>query len=97
MLATGAVPFCPGVPGSDARGIYGLHSLQSGIRVRQAIDREEPKRAVVIGGGYIGLEMAEALILRGLDVSLVEQAGQVMNTLDPDMGRSCPTPSSGSA
>ena len=86
LIATGAVPFCPGVPGADARGIYGLHSLQSGIRVRQAIDREMPKTAVVIGGGYIGLEMAEALILRGLDVSLVEQAGQVMNTLDPDMG-----------
>jgi len=86
MVATGAVPFCPGVPGSDARGIYGLHSLQSGIRVRDAIDREDPKKAVVIGGGYIGLEMAEALIMRGLDVSLVEQASQVMNTLDPDMG-----------
>jgi len=86
MVATGAVPFCPVVPGSDARGIYGLHSLQSGIRVRDAIDREDPKKAVVIGGGYIGLEMAEALIMRGLDVSLVEQASQVMNTLDPDMG-----------
>lgn len=86
LIATGAVPFCPGVPGSDARGIYGLHSLQSGIRVRDVIDRESPKKAVVIGGGYIGLEMAEALIIRGLDVSLIEQASQVMNTLDPDMG-----------
>jgi NADPH-dependent 2,4-dienoyl-CoA reductase/sulfur reductase-like enzyme len=86
MVATGAVPFCPVVPGSDAQGIYGLHSLQSGIRVRDVIDRENPKKAVVIGGGYIGLEMAEALIMRGLDVSLVEQASQVMNTLDPDMG-----------
>lgn len=86
LIATGAVPYCPEVPGVDARGIYGLHSLQSGIRVREAIDREHPRRAVVIGGGYIGLEMAEALIMRGLEVSLVERAGQVMNTLDPDMG-----------
>jgi NADPH-dependent 2,4-dienoyl-CoA reductase/sulfur reductase-like enzyme len=86
LIATGAVPFCPEVPGSDARGIYGLHSLQSGIRVREVIDREKPRKAVVIGGGYIGLEMAEALIMRGLKVSLVEQAGQIMNTLDPDMG-----------
>ena len=86
MIATGAVPFCPGVPGSDARGIYGLHSLNSGIRVRTVVDTEKPKKAVVIGGGYIGLEMAEALVMRGLDVSLVEQASQVMNTLDPDMG-----------
>lgn len=86
MIATGAVPICPDVPGSDAVGIYGLHSLQSGIRVRNVVDTEKPKNAVVIGGGYIGLEMAEALIMRGLNVSLVEQANQVMNTLDPDMG-----------
>ena len=44
------------------------------------------KRAVVVGGGYIGLEMAEALVLRGLHVSLVEKSAQVMNTLDSDMG-----------
>jgi NADPH-dependent 2,4-dienoyl-CoA reductase/sulfur reductase-like enzyme len=86
VIATGAVPVCPALPGSDARGIYGLHSLDSGIRVRAVLDTEKPKKAVVIGGGYIGLEMAEALMMRGLDVSLVEQAGEVMNTLDPDMG-----------
>jgi len=86
VIATGAVPVCPALPGSGARGIYGLHSLDSGIRVRTVLDTEKPKKAVVIGGGYIGLEMAEALMMRGLDVSLVEQAGEVMNTLDPDMG-----------
>jgi NADPH-dependent 2,4-dienoyl-CoA reductase/sulfur reductase-like enzyme len=86
LIATGAVPILPAVPGSDARGVYGLHSLQSGITVRNVVDTEKPKKAVVIGGGYIGLEMAEALIMRDLDVSLVEQASQVMNTLDPDMG-----------
>jgi NADPH-dependent 2,4-dienoyl-CoA reductase/sulfur reductase-like enzyme len=86
FIATGALPFCPDVPGAGALGIYGVHSLQSGINVRNAVDNEKPKRAVVIGGGYIGLEMAEALIMRGLDVSLVERASQVMGTLDPDMG-----------
>ena len=86
LVATGALPFCPKVPGSDAAGIYGLHSLQSGITVRSVVDTQQPKRAVIVGGGYIGLEMAEALILRGLEVSLVERAEQVMGTLDPDMG-----------
>ncbi len=86
LIATGALPFCPDVPGAGAPGIYGVHSLQSGIAVRQMVDDENPKKAVVIGGGYIGLEMAEALIMRGLDVSLVERASQVMGTLDPDMG-----------
>ena len=54
--------------------------------MRNVVDTERPKRAVVVGGGYIGLEMAEALILRGLEVSLVERGEQVMSTLDPDMG-----------
>jgi len=86
MIATGAVPIRPDVPGSDAHGVFGLHSLQSGITVRQFVDSEKPQKAVVIGGGYIGLEMAESLIMRDIDVSLVEQAPQVMNTLDTDMG-----------
>ena len=86
LIATGALPFCPDVPGAGSPGIYGVHSLQSGIAVRKVIDTENPKKAVVIGGGYIGLEMAEALVMRGLEVSLVERASQVMGTLDPDMG-----------
>ena len=86
LIATGALPFCPRVPGSNARGIHGLHSLQSGIMVRNVLDRSQPKKGVVIGGGYIGLEMAEALMRRGLDVALVNRGAQVMNTLDPDMG-----------
>ncbi len=86
LIATGALPFCPDVPGAGSPGIYGVHSLQSGIAVRRAVDTESPKKAVVVGGGYIGLEMAEALIMRGLDVCLVERASQVMGTLDPDMG-----------
>jgi NADPH-dependent 2,4-dienoyl-CoA reductase/sulfur reductase-like enzyme len=86
MIATGALPMRPAVPGADAQGIYGVHTLESGIAVREVVDQQKPKRAVVIGGGYIGLEMAEALIRRGLEVSLVERATQVMVTLDPDMG-----------
>ncbi len=86
LIATGALPFCPDVPGAGSEGIYGVHSLQSGVVVRRVIDRESPKKAVVVGGGYIGLEMAEGLLLRGLDVSLVERSSQVMNTLDPDIG-----------
>jgi NADPH-dependent 2,4-dienoyl-CoA reductase/sulfur reductase-like enzyme len=86
MIATGAVPIRPDVPGADARGIYGVHTLQSGIEVRQAVDKEKPKRAVIIGGGYIGLEMAEAFVRRGMEVTMVERAPQVMLTLDPDMG-----------
>jgi NADPH-dependent 2,4-dienoyl-CoA reductase/sulfur reductase-like enzyme len=86
MIATGAIPIRPEVPGVDAQGIYGVNTLQSGIEVRRVIDQQAPKRAAIIGGGYIGLEMAEALIRRGMEVALIERASQVMNTLDPDMG-----------
>jgi NADPH-dependent 2,4-dienoyl-CoA reductase/sulfur reductase-like enzyme len=86
MIATGSAPIWPDVSGADAEGIYGVNTLQSGERLRRLIIDKQPKRGVVIGGGYIGLEMAEALTRRGLDVSLVELADEVMNTLDPDMG-----------
>ncbi len=86
LIATGAVPICPNVPGAGAEGIFGVHTLQSGIRVRRFIDERRPRRAVIVGGGYIGLEMAEALLLRGIETAVVERAEQVMGTLDPDMG-----------
>lgn len=86
LIATGASPYCPTLPGSAARGIYGLSTLESGIRIRRVVDEEKPRRAVIVGGGYIGLEMAEALVIRGLEVALVQRGQQVMGTLDPDMG-----------
>ena len=86
LIATGAEAIMPELPGSDADGIFGLSTLASGIRVQQYMEREQPRRAVVVGGGYIGLEMAEALVRKGLQVSLVERGEQVMGTLDPDMG-----------
>jgi NADPH-dependent 2,4-dienoyl-CoA reductase/sulfur reductase-like enzyme len=86
VIATGALPVWPEVPGGKARGIYAPSTLQSGIAIRQAIDQDRPRRAVIVGGGYIGLEMAEALVSRGLEVSLIDRGRQVMGTLDVDMG-----------
>ncbi len=86
MIATGAVPVRPPIDGIDAEGIHGVGTLQSGIDFKQVVDEKKPQRAVVVGGGYIGLEMAEALLMRGVEVSMVEMAPQVMGTLDPDMG-----------
>jgi NADPH-dependent 2,4-dienoyl-CoA reductase/sulfur reductase-like enzyme len=85
MVATGAVPRRPELPGSDAAGIFGVQVLDDGVAVRQAV-LAGAKRAVVIGGGYIGVEMAEAMVRRGLEVTLVDRAPEVMTTLDPDMG-----------
>ena len=86
VIATGATPARPPLPGIDAQGIFGVQSLADGIAVRAAVDSGDARHAVVVGGGYIGLELAEALVLRGLEVTLVEGASQPMSTLDPDMG-----------
>jgi NADPH-dependent 2,4-dienoyl-CoA reductase/sulfur reductase-like enzyme len=87
VIATGAVPLRPPVPGIDAPGVYGVQTLDDGEAVLRGLEHGGgARRAVVVGGGYIGVEMAEAMLLRGLDVTLVDRAAQPMNTLDPDMG-----------
>jgi NADPH-dependent 2,4-dienoyl-CoA reductase/sulfur reductase-like enzyme len=86
VVATGATPIRPKLPGVDAAGIHGVQVLDDGIALRKRLDAGGVARAVVVGGGYIGLEMAEALVQQGVDVALVEQSAQPMSTLDPDMG-----------
>ncbi|MYW01506.1 FAD-dependent oxidoreductase [Streptomyces sp. SID3343] len=85
VLAMGAVPIRPPLPGIDAPGVHGVQNLED---ARVLIDylRPDQRRAVVIGGGYIGVEMAEALIRHGLEVTVVDRSAQPMSTLDPDMG-----------
>ncbi len=86
LVATGGEPLRPPLPGAEAKGIFGVQTLEDGLAVRRAFDEEEPRRAVVVGAGYIGLEMAEAFKMQGLDVSVVHRDPQPMPTLDPDMG-----------
>lgn len=87
VVATGAVPLRPPLPGIDADGVFGIQTLGDGIDLDAALADRGCGAAVVVGGGYIGLEMAEALVRRGIrDVTIVEAAPQPMSTLDPDMG-----------
>jgi NADPH-dependent 2,4-dienoyl-CoA reductase/sulfur reductase-like enzyme len=85
VVATGSAPLRPSIDGIDLPGVYGLSVLEDGIELREAIDAG-PRRAVIVGGGYIGLEAAEALVKRGVTTALVEAAPQVMSRVDPDMG-----------
>lgn len=87
LIATGGKAFCPDVANRDANGIFGIQTLNSGKKVDAFIKEQQPKKGVIIGGGYIGLEMAEALILKGLKVTIVNRSKELMNTLDPDMGK----------
>ncbi|MEV1285626.1 FAD-dependent oxidoreductase [Micromonospora sp. NPDC049679] len=87
MYAAGAVPIVPPWEQDDVAGVFGVQTLDDGTALRAWLESEpRPRQAVVVGGGYIGVEMAEALIRRGLSVTLVERAPQPMSTVDPDMG-----------
>ncbi len=86
VLATGARPRRPDVPGADADGIHGVQTLDDGQRLLDEL-AGSPRRAVVVGGGYIGIEMAEAMVNRGLAVTVLTRSAEPMATLDPDMGR----------
>lgn len=87
VIATGARPIRPDLPGADAPGVHGVQTLDDGQALLDALASAEGRRAVVVGAGYIGVEMAEALIHRGYEVTVVNRGREPMSTLDPDMGR----------
>jgi NADPH-dependent 2,4-dienoyl-CoA reductase/sulfur reductase-like enzyme len=85
LYATGAHPNVPDLPGLAEHGLV-LHTLEEGQRLRQELERRDDVRTVaIVGAGYIGIEMAEALIQRGLQVHLIDRRPQVLPTLDADM------------
>ena len=88
VYATGASPFAPEWARVGDAGVFGVQTLGDGEAVHAWLDADpKPRRAVVIGGGYVGVEMAEAMVLRGLEVTLLEKSPQPMGkTVDPDMG-----------
>ncbi|MCX5136142.1 FAD-dependent oxidoreductase [Streptomyces sp. NBC_00340] len=87
VIATGARPVRPDLPGIDAPGVHGVQTLDDGQALLDTLERSRGRRAVVVGAGYIGVEMAEALINRGYGVTVVNRGKEPMSTLDPDMGR----------
>lgn len=99
VVATGARPIRPEMPGADAPGVHGVQTLDDGQALLDTLARTgggadggrrgggPSGRAVVVGAGYIGVEMAEALINRGYAVTVVNRGREPMATLDPDMGR----------
>ncbi|MFI8104910.1 FAD-dependent oxidoreductase [Streptomyces sp. NPDC086023] len=86
VLATGARPLRPPLPGIDAPGVHGVQTLEDGQALLDSLSDTAGRRAVVVGAGYIGVEMAEALTGRGFEVTVLHRGAQPMATLDPDMG-----------
>ena len=86
VYATGSVPMRPPVPGIDAAGVYGVQVLDDGVALRRELDSGQVRRVVVVGGGYIGLEIAEACATRGFSVTVVDRSPYPVGTFDPDVG-----------
>jgi NADPH-dependent 2,4-dienoyl-CoA reductase/sulfur reductase-like enzyme len=84
-VATGARPVRPDLPGIDRPMVHGVQTLDDAARLETEVRERDGHAVVVVGGGYIGLEMAEAFVQRGLDVTLVEAAAQLMPSLDADV------------
>jgi NADPH-dependent 2,4-dienoyl-CoA reductase/sulfur reductase-like enzyme len=85
VVATGAVSFRPPLPGLDLPGVFALRTLADGLALHNALKNRPPKSVVIVGGGYIGLEMAEAFRALNLPVTIVEIASQLMINLDEGM------------
>jgi NADPH-dependent 2,4-dienoyl-CoA reductase/sulfur reductase-like enzyme/rhodanese-related sulfurtransferase len=91
ILAQGGNPITPSMPGADAPYVFKLWTVPDMDRMHAYIEKDKPRTAVVVGGGFIGLEMAEALKKRGLATTVVELLPSVMATMDPEFGHQVAT------
>lgn len=85
ILSPGAEPVRPPLPGIDLDGVFRLRNIPDSDLIKAMLDTRKPQSAVVVGGGYIGLEMVENLLHRGVRTTVVEMSNQVMAPLDPEM------------
>jgi len=85
VLAPGAAPIRPPLPGIDLAGVFSLRTIPDSRRIRTWIEEHNARRAVVVGAGFVGLEIAENLVHRGLEVSLIEMGDHVLPPLDSEM------------
>jgi NADPH-dependent 2,4-dienoyl-CoA reductase/sulfur reductase-like enzyme len=87
LIATGYRPITPDIDGVHVNGVFTASRLGDADAIASWLSSKRARRAVVIGGGYVGLEVAEAMVARGLTVTLVDAATQIFSTLDPDMAK----------
>jgi len=87
ILSPGAAPFVPPIEGTNAKGVYTLRNIADMDQIRAAVDAaaKSAQKAVVVGAGFIGLEMAEQLVVRGFTTTLAELLPQVLPPMDPEM------------
>ena len=91
IIGTGAEPIRPSIPGLNNRGVFLLHSMDDSFAAADFIASHKPERALIIGAGYIGLEMADALRRQQIAVTVVEQMSAVLPTVDRELGEALGT------
>jgi NADPH-dependent 2,4-dienoyl-CoA reductase/sulfur reductase-like enzyme len=86
LIGTGAVSAAPPIAGLDLPGVFFLRWMEDSFAVHRYLTQNKPRSAAIIGGGYIGMEMADALTYRGMAVTVIETAETVLTTVDADLG-----------
>lgn len=86
VIGTGAEPASPDISGLDLPGVYSLHFMHDSFRLHRHLTEHSPRTALIVGGGYIGLEMADALTLRGMQVTIMGRAKSMLPTVDSVLG-----------
>jgi NADPH-dependent 2,4-dienoyl-CoA reductase/sulfur reductase-like enzyme len=86
LIATGAVPWLPKIPGIDLPGVFTLHTMDDSFAVDRRLTEANLRSAIIVGAGYIGVEMADALVHRGIQVTLVGKTKSVLATVDSELG-----------
>ena len=87
VMTTGGRAILPPIPGVELEGVFVLRNIEDGIAVRDFIAEERPRRAVIVGGGYIGVEVAEAFVERGLETTVLNMPPQILDDFDPDIAQ----------
>jgi NADPH-dependent 2,4-dienoyl-CoA reductase/sulfur reductase-like enzyme/peroxiredoxin family protein/TusA-related sulfurtransferase/rhodanese-related sulfurtransferase len=85
ILSPGAAPIKPNIPGLHGENVFTMRNIPDTYALKRFVDMKQPKRAVVVGGGFIGIELAENLVERGVKVTLIEMADQVIGPIDFEM------------
>ncbi len=85
LIATGARPLVPPIKGIELKGVFTLRALQEGISIKEYIKTNSPRNGLIIGAGYIGMEMAEAFAAMGIKVTMVEKMPNVLGTMDDEI------------
>ncbi len=85
MIATGARTFVPQIKGIEIKGIFTINTLQDGIETKDFIRKNVPIKALIVGAGHIGMEMAEALVIAGMDVTIAARGPDILGTMDEEI------------